>query len=436
MKIQDHIEKISWAVIDKLLVFLYGVLFLFQMDMLGKEDFALYGILLGINTYIIMLSDAFALQPVIQFGNIKSERPKVNIVALLLHVIILMGFSWAIFLFRNQFGDFFNEPRIVEVATVIPWFVLSMLPRTYLLKFLLRDHDLRGIFFANLVLWGILGGVIIYYKFNGIPYNYQLAVNYYIIAAWLSSVFSLFAAFRKLELNLNGNIKIKQILSFSLPFTVTNAFNNLPRYLDQVILLKFFDTTLVSEYMSAKSMFRFFEEGNNAANGLIYPAAVRHAVKDDKTALNTMVKKAISFLFISYLAGAILLWSGLADIIVELILSEAKYAKSLIHFDVLLFSALAMPFTILYFIITAGGKYYQLLRITMSASILSLATIFICGYFGQQNLMGLGIVVYAFSLAAGTYYYSVKQMNIKFGLSELFSSIWDIISYAKSKLRK
>jgi len=143
MRVQENIGKISWSFADKFLFLIYGFVSLFQMKAMVLSEWGLFSLLIGLNTWIFVVSDSLALTSIIQFGVVPQNRGKVNLISLIFHISIAVGSSLIFYLFRNELSTFFKEPRIYEVCLHLPLLSLIMIPRTYCLKFIYREYMLK-----------------------------------------------------------------------------------------------------------------------------------------------------------------------------------------------------------------------------------------------------------------------------------------------------
>ncbi|MFA7625681.1 MAG: oligosaccharide flippase family protein [Candidatus Kapaibacterium sp.] len=435
MQLQHHIAKISWTLADKVLYVVYGFVFLIKISLLSTDNLALFGFLTAFNTWIFVIGDSFALQSIIQYGFEHENRKKVNTFALIIHSVIVLSLTFLISYSGSALAGIMDEPRIDEITYYLPILTVLMLPRTFCLKLMLREHNMSGIFMSNFVFFGVMVAYILYYKFTGQMLNLDSAAEIYLYGTGASSIVSIVIAWRMLEFSFTGNIKLKDIVSFSLPFTITNAINTIPKYLDILILKLFFPLDQIGIYSAAKSLFKFFEEGMNGVNGLVYPAAVRAVTSGDKVGLHSIVSKAVSFTLILFAVGAVILTLGLSDILIAYLM-KAKFIDAATHFKLLLIATLFLPFNILYFVITASGKHYDLMRIVAISFAVSVLSFIIIGVINKPVLMPLGYVAFYGAFA----FQAIRFVNINqivvLSSRDIFRAFDDTIKYAEKMIRK
>jgi O-antigen/teichoic acid export membrane protein len=434
MQIQNHIAKISWTIADKSLFVIYGFVFLIQISLISLSDLALFNFLIAINTWMFVISDSFALQSIIQFGFDNENQRKVNLYSIILHISIILILSAIVHLLRFTIAEAMSEPRFLEVTAYLPYLSLFMIPRTYCLKLMLREHSMNKIFLTNLAFFGIMVFKILSYKFSGQKINLDSAVYIYLEGAVLSSIIAVLLTIKQLRFSLKGNFKLKNIVSFSVPYTFTTALYTATRYLDILILKLFFPLEQIGIYSAAKSLFRFFEEGINGVNGLIYPASVRAVSNKDKILLQSMISKAISFTLIGFVGISLILSLGLAEFIIGTLM-KSNFVRSLDFFKMILVASLFLPFNILYFVITASGKHLELMKIVALSFGFAILSFIIIGLSGISILMPLGYVSFYFAFAVQALIYVNKNDIVEIRFKDLFRAFDDSLKFIQKKMK-
>ncbi|MDT3740127.1 MAG: oligosaccharide flippase family protein [Candidatus Kapabacteria bacterium] len=430
MQIQNHIAKISWTLADKVLYVIYGFVFLIQISLLTPENIALFNFLIAFNTWIFVISDSFALQSIIQYGFDKENQSKVNSYAGIMHLLVIGVLSGLVYISRYLISDMFSEPRFLEIIVFLPVLSLLMIPRTFCLKLMLRDQAMHKIFFANFIFFGVMVFRIISFKLTKNTIGLDDAIYIYLEGVAFSSLAAVLMTLRQIRFSLKGKIQIKKIMSFSLPFTLTNSVNTFTKYLDYFLLKLFFPLDQIGLYTAARSLFKFFEEGMNGVNGLIYPAAVRAASNNDKPALQSMITKAISFTLIGYVFLSLALSLGLAEIMITFFM-KLDYLESILHFKIMLIATLFLPFNILYFVITASGRHYELLKIVSQSFAVSVLSFILIGLSGESILMPIGYVTFYCAFAIRAFFFVNNHQIISLKFSDLFRAFGDSYKFVQ-----
>ncbi|MFC2131837.1 lipopolysaccharide biosynthesis protein, partial [Bacteroidota bacterium] len=355
MRVQEHIDKISWSFADKALFFIYGIVTLFQMRALQPGEWGLFGLMIGLHTWIFIVIDSFALQGLIQFGMNETNKKKVNSIALIIQLFMSVIFSLLIYLLRFELAIIFNEDGFIKIGFVLPVLILLTIPRTYVIKLIYRTQEFHKLFLVNASFFAVMTFLTIYYLINNHFLTFNDMIIIYLFGSGLSSAFSILLLRKELQFNFSGDIKILKIMKFSLPWTIYSALNYLPKTLDLFVVQYFFQTEATGVYYSAKNLFRVFDETLNASYGLVYPAAVRQIEKNNTKGLNDLMTKSVSFLLFAFIIAVLILEFGLSEFIITSFL-PANYHSAVGQFNLLLIAALGMPFLMLYTVITAMGK--------------------------------------------------------------------------------
>jgi len=435
LRLVNHIDKIFWTAADKLLYVIYGFIFLVQISMLNPDDFALFSLLLAINTWIFIISDSFSLQLIIQFGYNDEYEKNANLYALIFHITITLGLSLILFLLSNQISYILNESRLKEILIYLPLLSILMIPRTYFGKFLLKNHNMQKIFWMDFFFFFTMSVLIIYFKLNSNKLDLQLSINIYFLGTLLSSIYATLSSIRYCKIGLKGRLPLIKVLKFNVPFTISNALANLPKQLDILIFKLFFDLHTIGIYQAAKSLYRLFEEGVSGANGLVYPALVKHFETKNYNEIYSIVSKGISFLFIAYVFVSIILLSGFSNFLISNIM-KSNYLNAIDYFNILLIGAIFLPLNILNFLLTSTENHIKLLLNVSIAFLLSIITMYFVGFYNLNILIPFGLISYNFTLAVLNYLYVKKHILPNFKLINLLRGFNDTKEFSKRFLNK
>lgn len=292
---------------------------------------------------------------------------------------------------------------------------------------------MKGLFLTDLGFFGSMSVLTIYILISYKTFRFEDMVNIYYVGMALSSLISLFLTRKNLIFGIKGDTKIKELLKFSFPMTLSTLGHSIPKNLDVVFLKLFFPSATIGVYGSAKTLFRLFDEANNAAYGLIYPAAVRQVEKNDMKALSDLMTKSVSFLLIIYAFAVLLLELGLSDFFIKLFFPE-KYYFSISHFNILILSALFLPFVILSVIINAQGKPLIVFKFVFLSAVLFVIVTLLVGFSGSERLIPFGYLAYTMSLGILSYIYIKRHIGFK--LVYLLRGFKDTKSFIVEKLKR
>lgn len=435
MRIQEHIDKISWSLLDKGLMVIYGLVSIFQVKLINNaEEFALYFLLWQLYNWIFVVSDSLALQSIIQFGTEKTSRGKVNFYSLIFHIIIGLGIPLLIFIFREIFAEIFREPLLEKMALSLPILALLTLPRNFIIKILMRDHRFRDIFVVNLFYFGTMSILTFYYYLIGIHFDFELMIKILSFGVIFSSISAIIISRKELVFNSHGSFTLKEMFGFSLPYFYYSVLHSIPKMLDSYILKAIgFKTETIGIYGAVKLLYRVFDEGANATYGLIYPVSVKLTTQNRRIELSQLMTKFVSFILLLIIPIVILLNLGLTDVIVGFF-DNPKYIAAVNMFNLMTLAAIAIPFNLLALVITASGKPKVVLKYVFISVIMSMIGFALAKFLNNDNLIPLGIIFYNFTLGIFSYIYINKHYG--FPLKMIFRAYGDTIAFLKTKFSK
>lgn len=390
MKVTAHLGAISWSMADKLMYVGYGFVQFLQIAALPKEVYGVFTLLVALNTWIMMVSDGSALAGVIQFGVDVEDRPRTNMLAMIIHTIVVMGSSGLMFLLSEPLTDLFHVREFALVAQWLPLYCLLTLPRMFCLKILYRDMRMRDLFVADVVWFGVRTSMTILAISNGQLKTFEDILLIDLAGMAASSLVAMLMTRKDLVFSRLGKMNLRTYLGYGVPLAAATALNTAPRLLDVYVIAAFFDVGVVGVYNPAKNLYRIFEQGFDAVTTLMYPAAVRMHAQQRTQDLQTLVTKAVSFTLLPIIVIVAVLELGASNLIITFL--KPEYAAAVGHFDVLTLSALIMPFGLLGSIILATGQSASILKYSAIGVGSSFAVLFLVGYLGQAHLIGLGLV--------------------------------------------
>lgn len=430
MKVQEHISKITWSLADKITVITFGFVMFILMTMMETSDFGLWGLLSSLNLWIFQISTSFALLGLIQFGAKRENRPKVDLIAFVLHLSFSLIVAFIIYLSRHFLADIFSEIILIDVAKFLLLLVAVTIPRYYVLKFLQRDYHFKKYFFVNLSYFGTISLIILYYKFTVNNLTFDNVAWMFIIASAFSSFIAVTLIIKKIKFSLSGEITVKEYFKFNIPVSINGLLAATPKNLDVYLAKFFFSSEFVGIYYAAKQLFRVFDEGGYAAGALIYPSSIKLISKNNTEELRKLIIKAASFMFVTYAVMVIILNLGLTELIINLLLPE-RYFLSISQFNLLSLAALFLPFSLMNIYIIAEGKPALASKYNFFAVIGFITTMIIVGFLKDYNYIPMGLIVFQILLGTQNFIYINKKY--KFPFIKIFSAIPDTIKFIKMK---
>jgi O-antigen/teichoic acid export membrane protein len=374
------------------------------------------------------LTDSLILQALIQFGMNEKERPKVNLLTAIWYIIILMGFSFLVFLFRVPFSEIFNQSKLIMVATYLPVLTLFSIPRNFMIKIFYRDYLLKNIFIVDLIYFASMTALTFYYLYVQTELSFVNMITILLCGNLMSSVTALIMGYKQLQFGFPGQFNTKRLFNYGFPLTSLGFLHSLPKYIDIYIIQLFFSTTTVGIYSLAKNIYRVFDEILNALYGLMFPISVKYIEKSQIDDLRSVYTKATSFTLITFLVMILVLEAGFAEYFINNFFPD-KYVNSLGYFRLLIFGSIALPFVLLTAVIVAEGRPQKIIWIYLLSSTVSISGYFLIGLTGLESLVPFGLILYNFVLGFLSFMYVKRKYGFPVKLA--FRSIIDSVNFAK-----
>jgi O-antigen/teichoic acid export membrane protein len=429
LKIQEHLGKLSWSFADKSLYLMWAFVVLFQMRAMEPDEYGIFTLLISIYSWIFSVAESISVQMIIQFGTFPEDRPKVNFMTLIMFILMIIGITAIFYLFQGVIVTLFHEQRFYKIALILPFLSIVTIPRFFSLKMIYRDRLFNKLFFVDLAYFGTMSIMTVVKLFNSKKIYFNDMVWVYVIGAIISSAFGLIIVRKELIFSMKGKVRLKEILKISIPLTLYNSLNNMPKYLDTIIIQYFFSASAVGIYQSAKNLFRFFDDACNTAGSIIYPSAIRLINFKNFKGLNDLITKAVSFVLSGFIVIIIIFESGLSKFIINTLL--VRYLPSISQFNLLALAALTLPFIILSGIITASGKPQVVLKYVFASIIIWFGTMFAVGLSKNTALIPLAQIIYTTIFGILCYFYAKRHFDFK--PAQIFRSFGDTYNFFVKK---
>lgn len=433
MRIQDHIGKITWTMMDKALFMIYGLVRLYQVSLMDPSEFGLFALLDAIIIAISTLTDSFALNGIVKYGSRPSERAKFNALIILSHIGISAVLCGLIYFSRFSLAEIFNENGIIVIAEYVPLLMALTLPRLFFIKFLLRETKMREVFIANGSWFFSMIGLTLFLGMQSHSLSLKDMIVISCTGTALGSMIGGLLSFSLIELSTPNRKVFAEFLTFGAYQVAWNIPATIMRHLDLYIVQFFFGTAIVGIFQSAKTLYRFFEALIDGISGLYYPALVRMHSRGDTKAEHAMTSKIISFTMFG-MAFIVLAFSlGIGEWLVSTFLSS-KYMMAYQHFSLLMLCAIILPMMITAIIYITRDHMKALLMNAVISSAMGIVVSVIIGMSGHSELVALGTMSYTFTFSMIGIFYAMKQ-GIFFP-KDFFRAIPDSLQYVQSLMHK
>jgi len=399
VRLSEHIGTIGWAFAGRLLFVGYGFVMLLQIAVVPPEEYGLYALLVNVQTWIFILSDSSALLGLVQFGADVRERARLNTLVGMLHSGIVLGIAGLLWLVRVPLAHLFQEPRVTVALGELPLYCLLSIPRTYCVKLLYRELQMRKVFALDLSWLGVMAVLTLWMvwrrELRGFPELLLIACT----GMGVSSLYGVWLCRPWLQFGLCGSITLRQILRFTLPQTLASALHTGVRQLDVYAVQYFFGLAIVGVYQAAKTFYRVFDTVFDAVAGLLHPAAVRLLATGERERLRILLGKMLSALSFTIAGIVLLIELGGAELLLPPLLAR-EYEPAVDYFKLLSLGALGVPFAVLGpAILALGHSRRVLLHITVATG-MGAGALLLAGLVGNPLLSALGVAVYTLVLGA------------------------------------
>lgn len=433
MKLSENIDKVIWSTLDKGLYVLYGLVTLLQIRRLEPSELGIFGILIAIHTWIFIISDSLFLQSIIQFGFKDETERRANSFALIFSASFVVLFTILFSILSDFWVSFFKEPGLAKVSFFLPWLSILTIPRVYCLKFAFKHSNMFKLFLVNASFFLPMSALTIYLFFVVPHFSFYTMIKIYFTGTAISSLVAIVFLRRYIKFGFKGTLKFREFFAFGVPMMSYSLFQSIPRQLDVLFLQYFFQSNVVGVYYSAKTLFRFFEEGLNAGYGLVYPTAVRLIAKNRTDELKSLVVKSVSFTFLFLFVLFVFLELGGTEFFIRLFLPE-KYLYSISFFNLMLVATIFMPLQLSASVMIAENRVKKVSQYIFLSSLTSVAVFILVGFSKNIQLAPLGLVSYYIVFGLQLYFWMRKEYDYQ--LKDLFRGVNDIIGFVKQKIPK
>ncbi len=434
MQLTKHINKISWSLADKTTYILYGFATIAILGVTNEIEFGIFALFNALHNFIFNISDSFTLQALLQFSAIEEEKPRVNAIAMLNHIIFVTLVLSLILIFKAPIAHLLSEPSFIDVANALPLLALFSIPRYFCYRIMYRELKILQLFIVNLFYFGSMSFIIFYCLFKNIFLTYVDIIHINYIGSALGTIVAIILAFKYLKFSFKGKTKYSDIIKFSAKYTVSGIILPIPKYVDVFCIQYFWGTSLVGLYSPAKTIFRFVDELINTAYSMIYSPSVKYIANKDMKSLNSLITKSVSLLLVSFSFITLLCFLGVSDYFGVFL--PNKFSQSIPLFNVLMIASILLPITLLNTTINASGKPELVAKYAIISFPVWILSFIIIGSFLNEytTLIPVPFIIFQFTISVLVFRYSNKHFNFKF--KQLFRIIPDGINFLQKKVSK
>ncbi len=432
MRVTEHLDKISWSLADKATYVLYGLASIAVLRVTNEFEFGIFTLFNQLHNLILSVSDAFALQSILQFSAIEKEKPRVNFIAMMNHIIIVSLLVLIVLISKNSIASIFNQPQIINISNALPLLVLFSIPRYFCGRLLYRELEIFKLFLTNLAYFGSMSAIMFYCIWKNIFLYSKDIIHITYFGAAFATLVSIIVTFRYWKFSLSGATKYLDVVKFSVKYTATGFILPLPKYFDSFLIQFFYGTAIVGLYGAAKNIFRFVDEAINTAYSLIYTPSVKFISMNDKKSLNSLITKSVSLLIIIFSISTFLCFVGVSDYFSSFL--PGQFSKAIPIFNILMLSSILLPITLLSTTISASGKPEIVAKYVLASFPVWIGTFLFIGNFYSENILLIPIPYFIFLLILSSLMFKYANRNFDFKFSQLFRTIPDGLNLIKLKI--
>ncbi|MFN3269968.1 MAG: lipopolysaccharide biosynthesis protein, partial [Candidatus Kapaibacteriota bacterium] len=206
MKLSENIDKVVWSALDKGLYVLYGFVVLLQIRRLEPSELGLYGILIGIHTWIFIITDSLFYQAIIQFGFKEETERRANTLAFLLSFAFVFLFTFVFSVFSDFWVYFFKEQGLKKVAFYLPFLSILTLPRVFCLKFAFKHSNMFKLFLVNSAFFIPMSILTVVFYFQKPVFRFETQMEIYFSGTIISSLVAILILRKNIRFGFRGNL--------------------------------------------------------------------------------------------------------------------------------------------------------------------------------------------------------------------------------------
>ena len=436
MRISNNISKISWTAVDKATFVLYGIASIALLKVTNSFELGLFTLFNNLHNLIFAVGNYLGLQSLLHFSVDDKQKPFVNFYSMITMVSVVVFLNLLLFFIKEPLSILFNEPHLIEVISALPIIMLLTIPRFFNMMICYREMQIWRLFVANLVYFGVMSGIIFYNVLNDTFLTHSDLID----IIYIGSALSIFVGtilnikYWKFKLpNKNTTVKYKDIITYSVKFSIGGIAITIPRTLDVYAIQFFLGTSIVGLYAPAKTIFRFVEDIMNAVYHTIYSSAVKYFATNDIININKLTSKSISLMLVFFICCTLFCWI-FGDNLFNLFLPE-KFVSALSIFNCLMLTSILLPFTLINTIINAEGKPELVSKYNLIGVIIWFISFWIVGTFLSDAIEVVAIPYVVFTLVLSILFvrYAMKNYNLK--LVQFFRFFADTYNFILSKYK-
>lgn len=354
MNLRKYMKQGIWALFDKSLAGIYGLVFVIVvMSSLPKSEFGVYSIIFTIASIALLFNKGFILFPMTKYEAEGESQPLLLGTSLIFSIICLSVFSMIVFVSAPFVSAFLHEPQLLKLLRMVPALILGFFFRDFALSYFQARRDVKSLAIVDSVYFLGLSLLFVSMKYFGYLNSAENVLYAHLIFSYISSSAAALLILGKIKIVVGIDKKeIKKIVKFG-KFSLSMGIGEIIFYqLDILFLQRFFEPVTVAIYQSAKVLFRMFALLSQSLNLLILPGSSKLYSANRIDDIKELYEKVLSLYWLLLFAFNIVLFFT-APILMKLL----NYSESINIFRIFLFLSFFEPlYTISMNILYGIGK--------------------------------------------------------------------------------
>ena len=375
VQLTRHISTAVWSSADKVLYLSLGLVFFLPQKVIGESSWGLFATSQAILTMMYMLADGFALQVMVNFGVVESQKKEAMTTGFVMYLFFIAVVTTAVWLGREELALLWKKPDLAPLLGLFPLVAAGFFLRNLTLKIAQLHIDTRGTFIIDAAWVVAMIAMLLHGWRTGWLVDELDMMIVSAASAGVSSVVGLILYRRTLHFAKRVERTLfRKMFRFGITQIGSATTMSLLSQGD-IIFLNMFgsNAAVIGNYDAAKKFFRGFEGIRDAGALFVYPAVARLSSQERWGELRTLLEKMIAFMTIVLIPIVLFIWFGPIDAIFAFIFKE-NYRLAPDLFRIMSLGALAIPLSMNTYVLLGMSQVRKLFAVSSISLILFIIT--------------------------------------------------------------
>lgn len=395
LRLGPHWRLLTWSVLDKSLPLVFGVAFLLLVVReLPAEEFGLQTLAGAMVLTVSQLLRSLLLVPTIKYVAEGRDVARVASTGAWLYVLCSAAGALVLAGGRSSWAGLFQKPALDAVLLPSACLLLAGSGRDAAISSLEGLRRLRAVFWLDAFYYTVAIGLLIVWRTSEAPRRADMVQWVQATAAAAGTLFTVTMA-RRYVLARPARAEAVRLARFGSLSFGSGLGATLSQQADTLLAGRLMDARGVAAYGTAKLLFRGFNVLAQSISQVVMPTVSRLHSTGRRTDLRVLFEKSVCFLHLGVVPaciGLVVLARPLLDL-----LFEGRYGDSVLPFQILVTSALTLPFASVGSPFLIGlGRVGTLLWITWAGVLLGLGLALLwiprAGPVGAASALGVAAV--------------------------------------------